>query len=239
VKKGEATQFIKRRFRIALLPSDIICRMTTLKNVPKAFALTLLAGVAFVIGVYVAAPRHQTHPDIPGLLWPDPPQLSAFSLTDKHGARLTEGALAGKWTLLFFGFTHCPDVCPTTLKVLSTVATQLRTQKLFGAQGQVLFVSIDPARDGPAAIKTYVEYFDPSFNGATGTDDELKQFTRQLGVIYAKVRTADPDVYSMDHTASVLLIGPRLQLLGVFSPPFTADALARQTGAIIDFVPRG
>lgn len=200
---------------------------------PKLVLIALLAISAFVIGVYVAGSNRGEHPAITGLLWPDPPQLTAFNLSGADGAAITDATLRGKWTLLFFGFTHCPDVCPTTLQTLKTVRAQLE-QPLHGT-GQVLFVSVDPARDTPAALRDYVQYFDPSFIAATGNDDQLSQLTRQLGVIYAKVPTADPKSYSMDHTASILLIGPKLQLLGVFSPPHRANPLAAQIKAIIEF----
>jgi len=201
---------------------------------PKLVLVVLLAISAFAIGIYVAGSNHADRPAIAGLLWPDPPQLGAFSLSGTNGTAFTEAALSGKWTLLFFGFTHCPDVCPTTLKTLKTVRDQLAEHPFHGAS-QVLFVSIDPARDTPTVLRDYVQYFDPGFIAATGSDDQLKRLTRQLGVIYAKVKTADPASYSMDHTASILLIGPKLQLLGVFSPPHVATLLAGQIKAIIEF----
>ncbi len=203
-------------------------------TVPKFIAVALLAIVAFIVGIYIARPNDSA-PTISGLLWPDPPQITAFSLTDMNSKRLTERSLAGKWTLVFFGFTHCPDICPTTLKTLQAVADKLRADSTFESTGQVLFVSVDPVRDTPAALRDYVQYFDPSFQAATGTADELKTLTRQLGIIYTKVSTADPNVYSMDHTASILLIGPALQMLGLFSPPYTAADLVNRIQAIINF----
>jgi protein SCO1 len=208
----------------------------------RSVLLTIFAGVlailAFAVGLYIAQSGSDTpsRPEIEGLLWPDPPRLESFSLTDMHGAPLSERGLAGKWTLLFFGFTHCPDVCPTTLKTLHGVAAKLQTHPTFQAAGLVLFISVDPARDDPVALREYVQYFDPKFLGATGTDEEIKRLARQIGIIFAQVKTNDPKNYSMDHTASVFLLSPRLELLGVFSPPHTVDALTTQIQSIIDFM---
>ncbi|MGH8597661.1 MAG: SCO family protein [Gammaproteobacteria bacterium] len=206
---------------------------TSTHVLPKLIAVGFISVMAFCAGLYFA--QTGDRPSIPGLLWPNPPRVGAFSLTDSKSERLTEEALNGHWTLLFFGFTHCPDVCPTTLSTLKTVHTQLSRGESFQAPLQVLFISIDPARDGPQTLHDYIQYFDPAFLAATGTDDELKKLTRQLGVIYAKVRTADPNTYTMDHSASVLLIGPDLALLGVFTPPLIAPELADRVRAVIEF----
>ncbi|MBI2801888.1 MAG: SCO family protein [Gammaproteobacteria bacterium] len=197
---------------------------------------TLIIG-AFGAGVYFALgpAGGDSQANIPGLLWPNPPRVDTFALTNADGQPLDTAYLTGKWTLVFFGFTHCPDVCPTTLATLKSVRELLITADPFKSTLQVLFVSVDPERDNPAALKSYVSYFDPSFNAATGTEAELKAIARELGIIYAKIPTADPAVYNVDHTASVLLIGPAATLIGVFPPPHRADQIAQRVRQIAAF----
>lgn len=197
--------------------------------------LALAAFVALGAGLLFAVWKAGQRPDIPGLLWPDPPTIGAFSLTDADGNTLTEADLRGRWTLLFFGFTHCPDVCPGTLAVLKQVTHKLADDPAFRDHGQVLFVSVDPARDTPEVLKPYIHYFDPAFRAASGDANALAALTRPLGVIYAKVAGPDGD-YTMDHTASIFLIDPDLRVLSAIGLPHVASEIAARFRAIEDFV---
>lgn len=122
------------------------------------------------------------------------------------------------------------------MKTLHIVAERLRENPSFQATGQVLFVTVDPARDTPAVVRDYVHYFDPNFLGATGNDEELKSLARQIGIVYVQVKTADPKIYSVDHTASIFLLTPKLQLVSVLSPPFEVSNLIERIQTIIDFI---
>jgi protein SCO1/2 len=195
-------------------------------------SIALIAFVALSVGLITAVLRTADVPAIQGLLWPDPPQISAFSLGSDKG-RISEETLKGRWTLLFFGFTHCPDVCPSTLATLKQVAARLAENKTFADHGQVLFVSVDPARDTPTALAEYVHYFDPRFLAATGTDAELNALTGPLGVIHAQVPTGNGD-YSIDHTASIFLVDPQLRVLGKFGLPHDAATISNGFTAISD-----
>lgn len=201
-------------------------------------AVILVAVFAFGAGVFLA--RHGATrgdaPDIQGLLWPDPVVLGDFALDDAAGGTFEASRLDGRWTLMFFGFTHCPDVCPTTLATLKSVHAALRDLPAFTDHAQTVFVSVDPERDTPTALRAYVDYFDPAIVAATAPSPRLDALTRQLGILYAKVGTADPATYTFDHTASILLIGPRRQFLGVFSPPHAADDLAMRVRGIVEFM---
>jgi protein SCO1/2 len=127
---------------------------------------------------------------------------------------------------MFFGFTHCPDVCPTTLGVLRDVAAML------AADGEpaprIVFVSVDPERDTPARLKSYVEFFDKRFIGLTGAPDKVAAFTGQLGIVYMKAPLPGTGGYTVDHTAAVLLVDPRVRLVGIFSAPHNAADIARR-----------
>lgn len=187
--------------------------------------IALIAFVALSAGALFAVLREQQRPPIPALIWPNPPTLGAFSLSMAGGKMLTQDSLKGHWTFLFFGFTHCPDVCPNTLAVLKQTALRLSEDPTYRAQGQVVFVSVDPARDQPAALAQYVQYFDPNFLAATGPETALAGLTAPLGVIHARVPMTGEE-YSVDHTAAIFLIDPKLRLLGVLSLPHEAAKLS-------------
>ena len=204
---------------------------------PRLQSNAFLALFAFAVlgaGMLFAVWRGEQKPEIPGLLWPDPPTLQAFSLTGDDGAALTEADMRGRWTFLFFGFTQCPDVCPGTLSVLKQVKTRLADDAAFRERGQVLFVSVDPERDTPARIGPYVRYFDEQFKAATGPEDALTALTRQIGVIFARLPGSGDD-YTMDHTASIFLVDPRLRVLSVFGLPHDAAEIAARYRAVAAF----
>ncbi|MEQ8663069.1 MAG: SCO family protein [Gammaproteobacteria bacterium] len=201
-----------------------------------AFAICIIAG-AFAAGVWMSA-RHAATPSaagVDGLLWPDPPAVQPFTLTAARGGTFTLEQLRGRWTLLFFGFTHCPDVCPTTLAELAAAAAELRAHPAFGARGQVVFVSVDPARDDPAALAEYVGYFSPDFIAATAPEDELRRLTRSLGALFMKVPLGGDD-YTMDHSAGIFYISPDLHLVSVLTPPHARGQIARRFASISAFI---
>lgn len=157
---------------------------------------------------------------------PTPRPLAPFALTDHNGKNFTEAALRDRWTMLSFGYTHCPDVCPTGLATLARFADRLEQS---GAEVplQVVFVSIDPQRDTPGRLAQYVPYFDPDFVGATGESQELDKLTRQLGILYAKVESEDSAMgYLMDHTASFILTDPQGRFRAVFGAPHDDRTMA-------------
>ncbi len=152
--------------------------------------------------------------------------LPNFSLVDQNGKQFGKEQLQGHWSFLFFGYTHCPDVCPTTLATLNDTLTAI-AQNNDQLNTQVIFVSVDPERDSHEQLKSYVEYFNSEFVGLTGNPSELDGLATNLGILRAKVANpADPDNYLMDHTAAVLLIGPEGRLVALFSAPHEAGTLA-------------
>jgi protein SCO1/2 len=149
--------------------------------------------------------------------------ISAFELVDHRGEPFTNTSLQGGWTFLFFGYTHCPDVCPTTLSVLNSVA-----QKLGSGAGDVrfVFITVDPERDTPGHLERFVSYFNSDFIGVTGKPAAIEVLTRQLGVLAMKVASGDnPDSYLVDHTAGVFLVDPDGKYHAVFMPPLSADKI--------------
>ena len=130
------------------------------------------------------------------------PTIGRFQLTDHEGRAVDEGAMLGKPALVFFGFTYCPDVCPTTLTAMSALLGRLGDD---GDRLGVFFVTVDPERDTPAALKAYLSSFDPRIRGLTGEAAQIKALARPLGVYFAKVESGG-GTYTMDHTASVFLL---------------------------------
>jgi protein SCO1 len=154
----------------------------------------------------------------------NPPQsLPATQLVSQSGASFDRSQLEGRWSLLFFGFTHCPGVCPMTLKTLAQVRKQvgdLPSEEL----PQVVLVSVDPERDTPERLAGYVTQFDPSFIGITGSTAAIDEFAAALGIAHKKVGMGDD--YMIDHTAAITMVDPKGRRVAVFSPPFTAEHLA-------------
>jgi protein SCO1 len=151
--------------------------------------------------------------------------LADFSLIDQQGRKFGSANLRGHWTIMFFGYTNCPDFCPATLSTLAALQKQLRQEK--GAVlPQVLFVSVDAKRDTPAQLAKYVPYFDPSFIGLTAADQpSIEEIAKKLGV--AVVITPSPDGnYSVDHSGALFVLDPEGRLAAVLTGPFTVQALA-------------
>jgi protein SCO1 len=156
----------------------------------------------------------------------DPPRpLPAAQLVDQDGAAFGADRLRGQWSLLFFGFTSCPDVCPTTLATLAQTYRQLAD--LPAAQRpQVVLVSVDAQRDTPQRLAAYVKYFSPDFLGVTApSQPAIEEFARQMGVVVAITQLPDGN-YTVDHSAAIFLVDPQGSLRALFSPPHSAALLA-------------
>ncbi len=157
-----------------------------------------------------------------GSLADGPAVGGSFSLLDGDGKRVTDRDLRGKYALVYFGYTFCPDVCPTTLNQVSEALDRLGTK---AGQVRPVFITIDPARDTPAVMKQYVSAFTPRLLPLTGSDAEIADVARKFRVYYAPHRTGDqPGDYTMDHSSVLYLMGPE----GKFLAPLRADAPARE-----------
>lgn len=165
-----------------------------------------------------------------------PPQaVPAFALQQSDGSALEPAELRGRWTLVFLGFTHCPDVCPTTLQTLA--AAQQRWQALPEAQRpRVLFVSVDPERDSATRTGEYAAFFSPDTLAATAPEPALSAFAAGLGLVYMKVAGSDGD-YSMDHSATLVLVDPQGRRAGLVSPPFVAADIADDLALLAQAAP--
>jgi protein SCO1/2 len=163
--------------------------------------------------------------DIEATLLPGPRNLPVFELVDHKSEPFTLDNLIGHWTFLFFGYTHCPDVCPTTLSVLNSVATKLNSDPEGKLGARFAFVSVDPERDTPERLAQFVPYYNKEFSGVTGAPEDIEGLTRFLGIMHMRVNEENEGGYLVDHTASVLLVDPQGRFYGVFSPPLSASRI--------------
>jgi len=188
-----------------------------------------LGAVALIFGVAIALAWRggERVPVEAGVLWPPAPSVPEFSLTDHTGAVFDRSRLFGGWHLVFFGYTHCPDVCPVTLGVMREVAARLERRPAAVPLG-FLFVSVDPGRDTPAVLRDYLAWFSPRFIGLTGEAAGIASLAQSLGVAWVPPRGSGDGDYLVDHSAAVLLIDPQARLVGLYQPPFAADLLEDQ-----------
>lgn len=187
-----------------------------------SWILVLVAALgAALAGFWLARELDSSAPQLASGTWlPRPREIGDFRLTDHLGRPFTARELQGKPSLVFFGFTHCPDVCPTTLAKLAQI------RKVAAIPGlQVLFVSVDPERDTPTAMGLYVHAFDPDFIGLTGNPEAVRSLTAKFGIAVSRVALPGGD-YTMDHSAAVFLLDTHGRIAAIFTPPFDIRRLA-------------
>lgn len=169
---------------------------------------------------------------------PQPRVLPAFSLHQSDGTALTGDELHGHWTLVFIGFTHCPDVCPTTLAELSGAQKQWAALPE-ASRPRVLFVSADPDRDTPKITGDYAHAFNADSLAATAPVPELEAFARSLSLVFMKAPgpSGRTDDYSIDHSATLIVLDPQARMAGVIVPPFDPKAIAADLIALTKAAP--
>ena len=185
-----------------------------------------IAGVLLFMTIVVASFIHRVgEPRIMSLaetranglfLFDTPRDVGDFSLTDHRGLSFTQDDLTDRWTLIFFGFTHCPDICPTTMAELAELKSQLAGTE--ASDARVVMVSVDPARDTPDRLAQYVPYFHPDFIGVTGDFADILSVAQRLNAPFRKVSEPDGG-YQMEHSANVMLMNPRGDYHGFFRAP--------------------
>lgn len=199
--------------------------------------VVLVAALAAALAFWAA--QHRLVAEAPGpqlqvvRLFEQPRALPAFSLQQSDGTPLVPGELQGHWTLVFLGFTHCPDVCPTTLARLA------QAQKAWAAlpeatRPRLLFVSVDPDRDTPDRVGEYAHAFHKDTLAATADIPALEAFARSLSLVFMKVPAPDgapADQYSVDHSAALAVLDPKGRMAGVIQPSGEAGLDAKAIAA--------
>ncbi|ASP38045.1 hypothetical protein CHH28_04825 [Bacterioplanes sanyensis] len=166
------------------------------------------------------------------VLFPRPLPVSDFAFVDEHGATAARSDLQGRWQLLFFGYTYCPDICPMTLTHLNRSWQRLTP----GQQQQlgVAMVSVDPQRDTPESLHLYMDYFNPEFRALTGNQAALQTLATELHAVYNRVERPDGQAYLMDHSANLAILDPQGRYRGYISPPHDPERLVPLLKLLLD-----
>ncbi|WP_373187927.1 SCO family protein [Halopseudomonas sp.] len=192
--------------------------------------LVTVAAIALVLGAVVAKVNRQAPLDRDVLsesgifLFDSPRSLPEVTLKAATGDEWSEQDLTGQWDLLFFGYTFCPDICPTTMADLRKVVESLPQESR--DQLQVTMVSVDPERDTPKQLSEYLGYFKAGFKGVTGEPTELAILAQALSVAYIPPDTSEEN-YLVDHSGQVVMVNPEGQYVGFIRPPFKTAELSR------------
>ncbi len=196
--------------------------------------LTAVVLAALLDGVWLAATYRENGsraillPDQVMTLFPAPKPLAAFAFKDHEDRVFDLSRLRGKWSFLFFGYTHCPDICPTTLATLARAHENIAKSAAGAKDVQFVFISVDPNRDTAGELRQYVTYFDTAFLGVTGDDAQLGNLAAQLGAAYQLAITPGMENYPVYHTAAVFLVDPRARYHAVFAPSLDAEGISRR-----------
>ncbi len=205
-----------------------------MSSLQKNLVLALLCTVAAAAGIGAALWGHRAPHLVEldtGTALAPPRELADFSLIDSRGLAFGRGDLRGQWSLMFFGYTHCPDFCPTTLATLAAMEKQQRAAHA-AIVPRVLFVSVDARRDRPEQMSRYVAFFDPTFVGLTAQDQpSIEAFAQQLGVAVAIQPEANGN-YSVDHSGAIFVLDPEGRLAAWLTGPFTTEAVAKDVARL-------
>src|SRR5229473_4313036 len=196
--------------------------------------LTAVVLAALLAGVWLAATYRENGSRVILLphqvmtLCPAPKPLAAFAFKDHEDRVFDLSRLRGKWSFLFFGYTHCPDICPTTLAILARAHENIVKSTVGAKDVQFVFISVDPNRDTAGKLGQYVSFFDPTFLGVTGDNAQLGNLAGQLGAAYEVAVTPGMNDYPVYHTAAVFLVDPRARYSAVFAPPLDAEGISQR-----------
>jgi protein SCO1/2 len=208
----------------------------------RSTLLVIVAAFAAGLGLYAAqrwlpgaggapAARVAAAPALKAVRLIEPPRaIAPFALPLAGGAEITPATLAGHWTVVFLGFTHCPDVCPTTLAELAKAQAQWRTLPE-ATRPRLLFVSVDPDRDTPQGVADYARFFAPDTLAVAPREAQLAPFAQSLGLVYMKVPTTGTD-YEMDHSATLVVLDPQGRQAALIRPPLAWADIAADLAAL-------
>ncbi|OGV49831.1 MAG: photosynthetic protein synthase I [Legionellales bacterium RIFCSPHIGHO2_12_FULL_42_9] len=208
----------------------------------KRISLTVVMLVGFaslIAGVFVA--QHLPEKKVAlaqqfkGTLLDHPRSIKPFALTGTDGEPFTNQSLQGHWTMIFYGFTNCATICPTTMAELGQMYRFLEKNKV-DPLPEVVMVSIDPERDSLLRLANYVKAFDPHFSGARGDDKAVHKMARGMGIVYMKAaadRGNPQENYTIQHSGAVMLFNPQGELAAFFTPPNTAEEIAHDYELVV------
>jgi len=203
------------------------------RPLPRWIPAAALTSLALLLAAMVWAVSRALPPRAPDVgdaatLLSVPMELPDFQLSDQHETPFDASRFAGRWSFVFFGYTFCPDVCPTTLSTLRDL-TGLLADDGSDTPVQVVFVSVDPERDTAARLAEYLPYFHPDFIGVTGDPEQVDRLTSALGIYHARAEDSGTggNDYLVNHSSTVLLFAPDARLHAIFSHPERAEPMAQ------------
>lgn len=200
----------------------------------------VLFATALLILAYTLSRPASTQRPLPDALLDvvldSPRTVEPFTLSDIEQQEFDRSRLKGKWTLLFFGYTHCPDICPSTLATLKAMAHELEKTPNDYTDTRFVFVSVDPQRDTLAHLAEYVRYFHPDFLAATGEKTEIDKLAGRLGAVYMFDGDTAGDDYIVNHSASIAVVDPSARWVARFNPPHKAGEMAEQLRLLRDYL---
>jgi protein SCO1/2 len=201
----------------------------------------LVAIISIILGIYcfsvISTKKATKDLLIYGTLLEKPRQISNFKLTTTNKAKFSNNSLKNHWTLIFFGFTSCGYMCPTTMAELGKTYRLLEKQNITPLP-DVVMISIDPKHDSIIKIDKYVKAFDKHFHGAVGNDKSIKSLTKELGIAYATIKVNDPassekKISTIEHSGAIMLFNPNAELTAFFTNPHNAENLAKDYALIV------
>ena len=193
----------------------------------------VIATLAIAIGFYAQTGLRKSSTELELnkiILLPQSKDIGALKFRDHKGNAFTKDRLLGKWSIVFFGFTNCPDICPTTLQTLAEVKQSLQATPIDNGNAwapyQVIMVSVDPERDKLEKLNSYVPWFDEEFIGLAGDLEYTQEFAKKLGIIFYKSQQQSDTVYEVDHSASLILLNPQGKYAGAITAPHKIDEIS-------------
>ncbi|MCP1727110.1 protein SCO1/2 [Natronospira proteinivora] len=207
----------------------------------KAFKTPLIIVLALVfaatggLAAHFLTDRTVGTPDTEAVILEQPRLIPDRILLDHHGSAWSPKRLEGQWTLIFFGFTHCPDICPETMVVINQ-AHRMIEENGKALPPSVVFISVDPARDTPERLANYVPYFNQSFLGVTGDQEDIEELASAMAVPL-QIPDVDPDQdYEVDHGSQLILVGPDGHIRAFFTAPHHPRQIAQDYEAIVRYL---
>ena len=214
-----------------MMTFEVRGKMLSKKNRMMITVTSLFAFIALILGVFisqhVSLNRGIDVSRFNGTLLEKPREVRPFVLTGSDNAPFNNASLQGHWTMVFFGFTNCGSICPTTMAELGKMY-RLLEEKGAKALPHVVMISVDPERDSLDKLDHYVKAFDPHFYGARGDERSIAMMTQEMGIVYTKIALqghTDPQNYNIEHTGTVMLFNPMGKLSAFFTAPHQASLL--------------
>ena len=203
----------------------------------STLAIVIMGVISIIIGV-LAQQSERKPEQLPELkstiILPSPKALSGVQFTTHENKPFTREDLLGVWTILFPGFTNCPDICPTTMQTLKTVKKSMGENNSWGNY-QVVMMTVDPKRDTIDKLSKYVPYFDPEFIGIAADEKTTERFAKQIGVLFFARDEDGSENYEVDHSASIILINPKVEWAGAISAPHNSDEIISDLSTLASF----